>query len=60
MATTLETYRKIMSQYIPQQPQTLQLFYKAMTPQQRKEIKKLLEANRKKPFICKTILMKNT
>lgn len=36
-------------------PQTLQVFYEAMTKEQREEIKKLLEANRKKPFICKTI-----
>lgn len=39
-----------MSQYTPQYPPTLQLFYEAMTPQQREEIKKLLEANRKKPY----------
>lgn len=36
-------------------PPTLQLFYQAITPEQREEIKKLLEANKKKPFICKTI-----
>ena len=40
---------------ITKYPQTLQVFYEAMTPQQREEIKKLLEANKKKPFICKTI-----
>ena len=34
-------------------PQTLQMFYRAMTPQQREEIKKLLQANRKQPFYAK-------
>jgi len=34
-------------------PQTLQMFYKTMTPQQREEIKKLLQANRKLPFYAK-------
>ena len=31
-------------------PQTLKVFYEAMTKEQREEIKKLLEANRKKPY----------
>lgn len=34
-------------------PQTLQMFYKAMTPQQREEISKLLQDNRKQPFYAK-------
>jgi len=34
-------------------PMTLQMVYRAMTPQQREEIKKLLQANRKQPFYAK-------
>jgi len=39
-----------MSQYTPQHTPTLRLFYEAMTKEQREEIRKLLEANRKKPY----------